>query len=143
MGIKRVVVTNRGDVKDVMTALKKEQGELVCWITIANPDAPALIKRSCKRVLSLKFWDILSQPVTKRQVRKIKGFISNHIHNIQGDYVLVINCHAGISRSAAIGKFCEMVHNLPVQFGPECYPNPGVLKALAGYTNSASAQYYR
>ena len=55
--------------------------------------------------------------------------MNHHVNMIQ-DFVLVVNCHAGISRSSAVGMFCQHNLNIPVQFGKETFPNAGVMQSL-------------
>ncbi len=127
--ISNVIVTNRDDAGWIVKDLIKS-GKNVCWITICNTQAKPLINKSNKHILVCKFADIPTNPSTPNQARKIKNFIMNHHINMIQEFVLVINCHAGISRSAAIGMFCQQNLNLNVKFGKECFPNSGVMKAL-------------
>ena len=126
--ISRVIVTNRADAPMVVRHCK-EQGP-TCWITICNPTAHPLVQRSSKHILVCKFNDVPGNPITNRQKRKIKNFIMNHHVNMKEHFTLVINCHAGISRSAGVGAFCKHNLGIPVAFGPETFPNVGVMQAL-------------
>jgi uncharacterized radical SAM superfamily Fe-S cluster-containing enzyme len=123
----------------------RSEGLNVAWISIANHSSGELLTRSSKHTLGLRFDDITDQnnpnAISKRHVRRIKNFVCNHHKNMKEKYVLVINCEAGISRSAAVGKYCEYVHNIPVANIMAPFPNKLVLLALAGYTNPAAAQY--
>ncbi len=123
------IVTNRHETLDIIQELKN-QGKNVCWISICNTYSFPLKCRSNKHTLILKFDDIHINPITIRQKRKIKNFIINHHKNMKDDYVLIINCHAGISRSAAIGMFCKYNLGINVQFRKETFPNTGVMLAL-------------
>jgi hypothetical protein len=144
MTIEQVVVTSREDAQPTISHLRDGLGKRVCWITVCNrfggTDSTShvpLVRKSQKHILVMKFQDVNINPITKNQARKIKNFILNHHLNQPKDsvsFVLVINCRAGISRSTAIGKFCELTLNLPVEYKQlqfqDIYPNSGVMEAL-------------
>ena len=125
--ITNVLITNRGEAPSLVQSLV-EKGNKTCWITISSKNSKPLCNRSNKTTLVVKFDDVLTDPITKNQVRKIKNFIANHHINSAEEKILVINCHAGISRSAAIGMWCLHVLGLRVQFGKETRPNVSVMK---------------
>ena len=131
--IREVFVTNAVDVKPLVKNLR-DKGENVCWITISNTSDSAgrIIKGqgSNKDLLVMRFEDVPVNPLTPRQARKIKNFVFNHHINSSENWILVVNCIAGISRSAAIGRFCEKKLSIPVNFWTEPFPNRGVLSAL-------------
>lgn len=131
--IKEVFVTNAADAKPLVKELRNK-AENVCWITISNAcDSGGRIiggQGSNKDLLVMRFDDIPVNPITHKQARKIKNFVFNHHINSPKNWILVLNCIAGISRSAAIGRFCEKKLNLSVNFWTEPHPNKGVLLAL-------------
>lgn len=130
--ISQVIITNRDDAKNTIRTIELT-GIKTCWITISNTFSSSLVKASKKHILNMKFNDIRVDPITKNQTRKIKNFIFNHHLNMKDTYFLVINCHAGISRSAGIGMFCKQILDLPVEFQNEPFPNEGVMKSLGIY----------
>ena len=141
-----VIITNRTDAQDVVNRCRAKGP--TCWITICNERSHPLVPGSDNHTLVCKFQDVPSNPLTANQSRKIKSFIGNHHKNIPREFTLVVNCHAGISRSAAVGMFCKHNLKIPVEFGPETFPNRGVMEALgvnpifwATQTNDALANW--
>lgn len=126
--ISNVIVTNRDDAPQIIKDLSLNN--MIAWITICSKRDRPLISHSNKHTLVCKFDDISINPITHSQARKIKNFILNHHINMMKDFILVINCRMGISRSAGVGMFCKHNLNLNVNFGPETFPNNGVMKSL-------------
>jgi protein-tyrosine phosphatase len=130
--IKEAVVTNCIDATIAKSAFEL-QGKNVCWITISDPNAKQ-IRGSSKHVLVSKFYDRNVDPISPRQIRRIKNFIFNHHLNSKLEWILLINCFAGISRSAAIGMFCRQNLDIPVDFFEKISPNKKIME-LFGVKN--------
>ena len=78
----------------------------IAWITIADPDKE-IINMEAKNKLCLKFSDIEEETdneilFNEKLAKEIIDFIIKN-----KDKKFVVNCEAGISRSAAIGMFIE------------------------------------
>lgn len=80
----------------------------LCFITISDPSKEFIdVGEYFKDKLELKFWDI-EEPfanydiITDNQAREIREFILKN-----KDEHFLINCEAGVSRSAAIGLAVE------------------------------------
>lgn len=122
MTIKKVIVANREDAP--MLYNQHSNVGNTYWLTISNIHAKPLVPASTKRIKVAKFDDI-AFPFRNNNSdvpRKLKTWICNlHFNkNNETDIVLIINCHAGISRSAAFGKFCEINLEIPeVEFRNE------------------------
>jgi predicted protein tyrosine phosphatase len=130
MTITKVFVVSRAMAPSFLASLKEEKQE-ACWITIANTRGKPLVRGSSKDVLSLMFDDD-SVSFSANQARKTKNFIANHHKNSSRNKVLVVNCVAGISRSAAIGKFCEISLGIPSVYTQVIHPNIHVANRLGG-----------
>lgn len=68
-------------------------------------------------------------PFTKGQAEEVWAFVKEHWDNVE---LLVIHCHAGICRSAAIGKaICDVLDPEQSQFFTDLYhPNPLVYRIM-------------
>ncbi len=80
---------------------------------------------------------------------KVKNFIFNHHINNSQEFILVVNCMAGVSRSAAVGKFAELKFGIPARYTEleakrMIAPNHLVLKLLGmeQYTKNDSLTEY-
>lgn len=117
--IKQIIVTDRNSVKAIILE-QKRSGEKVAWITVANNQNQRLVSGGNKHTLPLFFDDITDKTsrkaFTKNLARKVKNFIYNHHINSSQEFVLVVNCMAGISRSAAIGKFTELKFGIQAKY---------------------------
>lgn len=117
--VKQIIVTDRNTAKVIISILK-QLGEKVAWITIANNQSQRLVSGGGRHTLPLFFKDIIDKKskdaFTKNLARKVKNFIFNHHINNSEEFTLVVNCMAGISRSAAIGKFAELRFGIPARF---------------------------
>lgn len=131
--IKEVFLSDYMNAKSLVKDLRNK-GENVCWISISNAsnDGGRVFHNfGCnKHLLVMRFDDVPVNPITREQARKIKNFVFNHHKNSSKEWVLVVNCIMGISRSAAIGQFCEWKLKVPVHKKEEFFPNRGVLSAL-------------
>lgn len=86
--------------------LNKDENTVL--ITISDPDMQEIsidIQKQFKDCLSIKFWDVEKDtsigrfvPINKEQALIIKDFILKHKNSN-----FIINCEAGISRSAGVG----------------------------------------
>jgi len=150
--IKQIIVTDRETAKVIVPQLKK-LGEKVAWITIANDQKKRLVSGGNKHTLPLFFDDITDKTsrkaFTKNLARKVKNFIFNHHINNSQEFILVVNCMAGVSRSSAIGKFAELKFGIPARFTELeakriIAPNHLVLKLLGmeRYTKDDSLTEY-
>ena len=93
-----------------------------------------------RETLSLNFWDIdrKSSPngllFHKGQAKKVVDFIDD-IQKENDDSILVAHCHAGISRSGAVGTFacdyCGLDYDEFLSENKYIMSNPHVLKMLA------------
>lgn len=117
--ITEVIVTDRDSSKAVRAELIA-QGKNCAWISISDSPSEAVLRASNKNCLAIFFHDTRHRAeknaITKNQGRKLKNFIHNHHKNMNGDFVLVVNCRAGISRSTAVGKYCELVLGIPTRY---------------------------
>ncbi len=103
-------------------------------------------KMGCKALLSMEFWDISSDakgPTMKEYPdavvfdEKHAARIINFIDKIQKDNkdsTLVVHCHAGISRSGAVGTFacdyCGLNYLEFIDNNPRIQANSHVLRTL-------------
>lgn len=139
MTIKKVIIANREDAP--MLYNQHLNADNAYWLTISNIHAKPLVPASTKRIKVAKFDDI-AFPFRNNNSdvpRKLKTWICNlHFNkNNEANIVLIINCHAGISRSAAFGKFCQINLEIPeVEFRNETiykskvHPNRYILEEL-------------
>jgi len=114
---------------------------------LITPDTRKVFKDlGCQGLISLDFWDITpedkrtvlkSHPdVTmfdKKHARKIVDFLDK-IQKDKNDSVLVAHCHAGISRSGAVGTFvcdyCQLDYDTFMKLNPYIQSNSHVLRTL-------------
>lgn len=125
------IVAPRVSAKTIKTSLEAE-GKNVCWITISGLRSKGLVTGSSKHILSM-FFDDVAHPsfgASKNHARKIKNFILNHHLNSEKKWVLLVNCIAGISRSAAIGMFVQTNLDINTTFIESCHPNKLLLQRL-------------
>ena len=132
--ITNAIVCSRQKAKEIVSGLLKTQTN-VCWVTIANLNAQPLVRGKHKNILSMKFDDVISpiKGINPSQVRKLKNFLFNHHFNApktKPNWTCVINCHAGISRSAAIGMFLKETLDVNVTFIECPFPNSRVARLL-------------
>ena len=109
--ITKVIVCNREQAPKLVVSLSMAR-----WVTITCTNHFPLVHKSSRDTLSVKFndHDFIGK-ITKKQVNKIKKFICNAHKNDDGEFVLVINCNAGRSRSVAVGMWCKHILGLPVE----------------------------
>ena len=106
----------------------------------------------CESFLSLDFWDITPEWITKRNDPSEWDdailFNKDHANQVlsllrklqkeKEDSVLVAHCHAGISRSGAMGTFacdyCGLDYNVFIKDNSCIMANPYVLKILQNST---------
>jgi predicted protein tyrosine phosphatase len=122
------LVTDRQSAMSMFFSLK-EKGNNVCWVTIANRNTRPLVFRGNKHVLSMHFDDVTSKidGISHDQFRKLKNFLWNHHINSNNSWICLINCHAGISRSAAVGEIIECKFRVPVTYLHTPFPNMRIL----------------
>jgi predicted protein tyrosine phosphatase len=90
-------------------------------ISITQPsDSPAALQDGWYRVLRMRFHDTddadsVLTVFTKTDAEAVVSFVRSVAEHVDG---IVVHCHAGISRSAAIAKFIADEYQLPF---PEKY----------------------
>lgn len=105
-------IISRNEIKELIRTDKLDKEKLVL-ITIGEPDNKSTSKltleetRGFKDILMVEFWDIEEdfnqyKIITDEQGKIIQDFILKNI-----DDKFIINCQAGKSRSAAVGKAIE------------------------------------
>lgn len=125
------IVAPRVSAKTIKASLEAE-GKNVCWITISGFRSKGLVIGSSKHILSMFFDDVVhpSFGASHNKARKIKNFILNHHFNSKHEWVLLVNCIAGISRSAAVGMFVQNNLGVSTTFIESCHPNKLLLQRL-------------
>jgi len=92
-------------------------GEKTILISIRDAGSKkANIQKGWQKIMFLDFDDIDRQIgdyrlFTLDDANKICGFVEKSVRVLGKDIIVVINCEAGISRSAAVGLFLERVYN--------------------------------
>jgi len=112
-------IVGKEEIKLLDKAGVLDKSNLV-FISIHDPDDsvfPEEITNGFKDVLQIQFWDIEEgigriQPITNEQGKTIKDFILKNKGNR-----FLINCKAGMSRSAAVGCAVECL----VEFDGDVY----------------------
>lgn len=126
-----------------------------CWYLISihsgdhliNPNIKRIFEKvGCKGLMSIEFWDVTLDAkgptlaehphavvFDVEHAKKIIGFIDK-IQKDNRDVTLVIHCHAGISRSGAVGTFacdyCGLDYNKFLKNNPGILPNHHILGLL-------------
>ena len=119
---------------------------------LVNPKIRKVFEKlGCKGLISLEFWDITPEDrhtvlkqhpdvvmFGKGHAKKIVKFIDK-IQNDINDSALVVHCHAGISRSGAVGTFtcdyCQLDYNNFLKNNPYILANSHVLRTLRETAN--------
>ena len=113
-----------------------------------NPQMDDTFKKmGCQDSLSLEFWDLTpeiydSHPdkilFDDNHAKQIISFIDK-VQKDEKDSTLVVHCHAGISRSGAVGTFacdyCGMDYLYFMDKNPKIQANPHVLRLLRKEAN--------
>lgn len=88
--------------------------ERVAWISIQEPGQEPIVSQLDKYPnLKTSFWDVVSpltsitddyvfNPPNEKDAQAIFDFILGNLHRN-----LIVNCKMGVSRSAAVSKFCS------------------------------------
>lgn len=124
--ISKVIVCNRNEAPNLVKSLS-----CPLWLTITCTNHVPLVHKSSRDCLTMKFNDVVNGMgfITRKQVNKIKKFISNGHKNNENEFVLVINCNAGKSRSVAVGMWCKHGLGLPVEvWHAEPQPRPRIME---------------
>lgn len=145
MPIEKLCVCSRKDAERILprlvVKLANQPENSVAWVTISDKDVPPLKKPEglpSDRYLALQFEDWSYGAITVSQKEKLKTFLCNlqYNSNPKDNIFLLVNCMAGISRSVAIGKFCEQEFGVKAIYREEEFhghpicPNPGLLQEL-------------
>ena len=106
-----------------------------------------LTEMGCRGFLSLEFWDIVEKEFesvhnrypdaslfSNNQAKQVVEFLGKIQKEKGEDSILVTHCHAGISRSGAIGTFtndyCELDYDAFLKENPSIIANQYVLRLL-------------
>lgn len=155
--IKEVKVLSRNMAKDwIDNSLPHNNTDKFALISIYGDDSALvedpeeqLYKYNCSDYLPLEFWDLTGQeqfesvmryypkykPIlfNESHAKKVIKFIEE-IHQDINDYVLIVHCAAGVSRSAAIGEYavnyCGLDYEEFRKNHPNIMPNHLVLAIL-------------
>lgn len=114
----------------------------IAFISISDVGVPPLQFKEDEKFLTLQFndedWDDLTEEklnkgimFSERQAKKILDFVNKHKNNVD---FFIVNCHAGISRSGAVGLWLvRYLGNSEEEFfkkHPKVMPNQYVLNIL-------------
>jgi predicted protein tyrosine phosphatase len=130
--IKKVMFVSR-------TAIENLSGDWTDFalISIIEPNAVGVGKindRAFKRVIHSNFHDVVTgrvydEPVVEMDIRQAMSMVS-FLHQIENEIDgVLVNCRAGISRSAAVAKWICESRGLPFNANYNQY-NPHVYKLL-------------
>ena len=146
---KWILISICSDKKDAMirsNCVKKqlEKWGCVSWISLAFDD----ITKDLYKKIKQKRPDVMAKLFSKKDAKLIIDFLKKHKDNDE-ELTLITHCHAGVSRSGAVGWFaCNMLgldKNIFLQKNRTLYPNKHILQtleSLAG-TNPTSEDEYK
>lgn len=127
--------------------------EPFAFISIYGDEGPLtypdkeLSQFQCRGMIEMDFWDLTPEIMddylrnkyptaslfTEEHAKTTLGFL-NEMHSLEEKFPLFIHCHAGISRSGAIGQFATNLFNLNVdkfkKMNPQIVPNQHIYKLL-------------
>lgn len=140
--IVRVLVKSRRDIEDIISEKVKIP---IPWSLISIYGTKQLICKeeektilNCQSVMSLKFSDVSRREyedlkrIDKHESDKVTLFDESHAKQIIEfidndnkllDHLLIVHCHAGISRSGAVGLFACRYLNLDEDLFREHHPD--------------------
>ncbi len=136
MAIQRIAVYSLEEaealVSDARTAV----------ISVTDPDREAWLNPGFASVLRLAFHDVGDnpssfpgclggiQPFERAHARALIAWAQGLAEKPEG-YHVIVHCHAGVSRSPAIGWFLHQRYGAEMPWLPHFCPNPRVLRLLA------------
>ena len=126
---------------DVKNQLKKRG--CADWISMIFDD---VTKQIYNKVIQIRP-DVIVKLFSKKDAQLIIDFIEKHKDNME-ELTLIIHCHAGVSRSGAIGWFaCNLLgldRNKFLQQNKTLYPNKyilQILESLSGMKSTSKDEY--
>ena len=120
-----------------------EKGGCVDWISIIFDDVTEELYKKVKKMRP----DVIVKLFSEKDAKLIIDFIEKHKDNIE-ELTLIIHCHAGVSRSGAIGWFAcnllELDKDKFLQQNKTLYPNKYILQtieSLSGIKPTSEDEY--